>query len=127
MTSHSPSVSAVASTVLAAVAHSQTTATRYPSDMSAAIFLWSRSTLAANFACQKTSRVFGIAALPQPAWRCQKQPRTKTTALWRDRTMSGLPGLPRPWILYLKPHQCRAFRMNISGPRVRGADAGHHD
>jgi len=51
--------------------------------------------LDSNFDNQNSAFVLGVVALLHPSWRCQKQPWTKTTALYLGSTISGLPGRSR--------------------------------
>lgn len=81
--------------------HSHTTKTRQPSLRSLAMFLLSRPTLAANLVNQNSWLLFGVVATEHPAWRCQKQPCTKTTARCLGSTMSGRPSILLTWRRYL--------------------------
>ena len=97
------------------VSQAQTTTLRHPRRVRSSIFRWSRATLAANFPCQNSVLVLGVVAWRQPGCRCQKQPWTKTATCRRAKTMSGVPGRPRPCNRYLRPRAHRAFLTISSG------------
>ncbi len=81
--------------VSAFVSHSHTTRTFQPSSRNSRSLRLSRFTLASNFCCQKSTRVWGVLAFEQFRCRCQKQPCTKIAFLCFWNTMSGVPGRPR--------------------------------
>lgn len=56
-----------------------------------------------SFAVQNSVLVAGTVENRQPPWPCQKQPWTKITTLYRERTRSGLPGMSRGERRYRNP------------------------
>ena len=96
-------------------AHSHITATRHPCSRSFLILRLSRSTFPRNLRSQNSVLLAGVVAYLHPGWRCQKQPCTKTTALYLGNTRSGCPGSFRSCNLYRKPSLCNALRSAISG------------
>ena len=63
-----------------------------PSFLIALALRRSLATFFSNLSAQNETRDFGIVALEQDAWRCQKQPWTKTTHFRLGTTISGVPG-----------------------------------
>ncbi len=106
--------SLVASCCDARVAHSQTTAIRQFASRNSRQTRRSRETLRVNFSAQKGRRVEGSLKYLH-AWQCQKQPCTKTTALYLVNTMSGCPGSSAFFRLNRKPARCSALRTSRSG------------
>lgn len=95
--------------------HSQITITRQPSAVNFSRLFKSRARFAANFDCQKSDRVVGLAESRQPGCLCQKQPLTNTQVRYFGKTMSGEPGSLRSFSTYLRPARCSTFRTMISG------------
>lgn len=97
------------------VSHSQIVITLHPADLSAAALRASRSTFAENFFSQNSRLVLGVEEAWQLGWRCQKQPWTKIANRCFGKTISGVPGRSRRWILYRKPSEWSDLLTASSG------------
>ena len=106
-----------------ASSHSHATYTLQPEACSASILRLSRAVFFLNFSSQNGVLLFGVVAILHPLWRCQKQPCTNTTALWRGSTRSGFPGSRLSCNRYRSPSRWRTRRNVSSGwlsfPRIR--------
>ena len=96
--------------------HSQTMSTRQPWRRRRRRCFRSFVTFRANFSAQNLRWVLWVDAILHPLCRCQKQPWTRTTALYLGRTMSGLPGREDTLSRKRYPAQCRRLRTLRSGP-----------
>lgn len=109
--------------------HSQTTSTRQPSAFSDAVCSLSLMRVRVSLGSQYSRFDFGKPAIGQSVsgCQCQKQPLTKTIALWRGSTRSGAPGKSRRCRRNRWPRRCTIERTTSSGfmPRERIRDMHH--
>lgn len=97
------------------ISHSHTTMGNQPAFLSKEMLVSSRRTFASNLLLQNADLDFGVYAYLHPGCRCQKQPWTKTTALYLGKTISGFPGSLLSVILYLYPKRWSIERTASSG------------
>ena len=97
------------------ISHSQITKTLQLSLRNALVCIASFFLFLSSFICQNSTLLDGILPSLQSLWKCQKHPCTNTTDLYFWNTMSGLPGRPFTWILYLSPHLKSSERNILSG------------
>ena len=95
--------------------HSQITMTLQPSLRRSAWLRASRTTFLRNLFSQYSTFVFGLDAILQEGWRCQKHPCTKITDRYFGKTMSGQPGRSFRWRRKRNPSPWAMRRTASSG------------
>jgi hypothetical protein len=103
------------SSPLGPVWHSHTTSTPHPIRRNARRCIASRARFPSSFLRQNAARVVGIERPLLHAWRCQKQPWTKTTFRRLGKTRSGVPGSPLWCRRKRYPSRCTNLRTFNSG------------
>ncbi len=95
--------------------HSQTTKHSHPIAARRAACSASRSVFRVSFGSQYSCWVFGTVAKRRPGCECQKHPFKQIAFRRRPKTISGVPGKPRPWIRKRYPIACSIERKSNSG------------
>ena len=89
----------------------------HPASISFSLCKVSFCTFLSNFFCQNSTQLLGIYSSLHPICLCQKQPFTKTTALYFGKTISGFPCNFLTFILY-RNHWLKRYFLTCTSIEV---------